>query len=152
MIEKEQVENSEEPPSLELNKTISESPDSKTTEAPWSNVEFPLAEAGHDVDTCRKVGLHVSLAEIGLSDDIIAPLGFNAFQCKGKCSSPQRKKLHNHSVIMAMLEKKKGIEIGDETCCVPTKLAGISVLVFEKNGYIALKMFDDMVVKECGCE
>ena len=55
VIEKEQVENSEEPPSLELNKTISESPDPETTEAPWTNIDFTLEDAEHDVDTCQGV-------------------------------------------------------------------------------------------------
>ena len=152
VIEQKQVENREEPPSLPVNKTISESPDPKTTEAPWTDVEFPLEEAEHDVDTCRKVGMYVSFAELALSDEIITPWGFDAFQCKGKCSSTQRKKFPNRSTVMALLEKKKGIEIDDEACCVPTKLAPISALVLEKNGHIVLKKFDDLVVEECGCE
>ena len=152
VIEKEQVQNSEEPPSLEVNKTISEFPDPTTTEAPWTNVEFPLAEAEHDVDTCRKVSMYISFPELGLSDEIITPWRFDAYQCKGKCSSTQRKKFPNRSALMALLEKKKGIEIDDEACCVPTKLAPISALVFEKNGHIVLKKFDDLIVEECGCE
>ena len=151
VIDKEQVENREEPPSLELNKTISESPDPKTTEASWTNVEFPLEEDEHDVGPCRKVDMYVNFAELGLSDEIIAPDGFNAYQCKGKCSSTKQKKFPNRSAIMALLEKKKRIEIDDKACCVPTKLAPISVIVYEKNGHIVLRNFDDMVVKECGC-
>ena len=152
VIEKEQVGNREESPSLEVNKTISESPDPTTKEAPWTNVELPLEQVEHDVDTCRKVGMYISFQELGLSDEIITPWGFNAFQCKGKCSSTQRKKFPNRSALMALLKKKKGIEIDDGPCCVPTKLAPISALVFEKNGHIVLKKFDDMVVEECGCK
>ena len=147
MIEKEQAENKEEPPSLEVNKTT----DPNTREAPWRDVHFPLGEAEHD-DTCRKVGMYVSVAEIGLSDEIIAPDGFDAFQCKGKCSSTQRKKFSNRSALMALLNKKEGTKIHDEACSVPTKLAPISALVIEKNGQTVLKKFDDMVVEECGCE
>ena len=148
VIEKEQVQNSEEPPSMDVNRTT----DPKTPEAPWTNVEFPLVEDEQDVDTCRKVGMYISYPELGLSDEIITPWGFNAFQCKGKCSSTQRKKFPNRSALMALLKKKKGIEIDDGPCCVPTKLAPISALVFEKNGHIVLKKFDDMVVEECGCD
>ena len=151
VIEKEQVENREEPPSLEVSKTISESPDPTTKEAPWTNVELPLEQVEHDVDTCRKVGMYISFQELGLSDEIILPDGFNAYHCKGKCSSTQQKKFPNRSAPMALLKKKKGIEIDDEACCVPTKLASISALVFE-NGDVLLKTFDDMVVEECGCE
>jgi len=152
VIEKEHVENTDEPPSLEANKTISESLDPKTTEAPWTNVKFPLEEAEHDGDTCRKVAMYVNFTELALSDEIIAPRGFNVFQCKGKCSSTQRKKFPHRSEIMALLEKKKGVEIDDEACCVPTKLAQLSVIVLKKDGYIVLKTFNDIVVQECGCE
>ena len=155
-IEQDQVENRSrgEPLSLEVNNTVSdlESPDPKTPEEPWTDVRFPLEEAEHDIGTCRKVGLYVSFADIGLSEEIIAPDGFNAYQCKGKCSSTQQKKFPNRSAIMALLEKKKGIEIDHEACCVPTKLAPISVIVHERNGHIVLRTFDDMVVQECGCE
>ena len=152
VIEKEQVENRQEPPSLELNKTIIESPDPETTKAQWTNVDFTLEDAQHDVDTCRRVSMYASLKGLGLSEEIIAPDGFNAYQCKGKCSSTQRKKFPNRSGLMALLEKKKGIEIDDEACCVPTKLAPISVVVYKKNGQIVLRTFDGMVVEECGCE
>ena len=147
VIEKEQAENREEPPSLEVNKTTNP----KAPEAPWSEVHFPLEEAEHAGGSCRKVDMYVSFAEIGLSDYIIAPEGFDAFQCKGNCSSAQRKKFPNRWALVALLKEKKGIEIDDEVCCVPTKLAPISALVFE-NGNTVLKMFDDMVVEECGCE
>ena len=147
VIEKKQVENREKPPSLEVNKTTVP----KIPEAPWADVHFPLEEAENHDGTCRKVGMFVSFAEIGLSDDIIAPEGFDAFQCKGKCSSTQRKKFPNRSALVTFQKKKKGIEIDDEACCVPTKLASISALVV-KNGDVLLKTFDDMVVTECGCE
>jgi len=153
-IEREQVGYREEPPSLEANKTISdpESSDPKIPEAPWTDVRFPLDEAEHDIGTCRKVPMYVSFADIGLSDEIIAPDGFNAYQCKGKCSSTRQKKFPNRSAIMALLEEKKGLKIDDEACCVPTKLSPISALVFQKNGHIVLRKLDDMVVDECGCQ
>ena len=150
VIEKEQVENREDPPTLKVKNTTSESPDPKTTATPWTNVDFPLEKAQPEVDTCRKVGMYVSFAELGYSE-IISPDGFEAYQCKGKCSSTQQKKFPNRSKLMALLEKKKGIKIDDETCCVPTKLAPISVLS-AKNGKVLLEKLDDMVVEECGCE
>lgn len=149
VIEKEQIGDSEEPPFIKVNQATSESPDPSTIEVPGSNVEFPFEEAEHDVDTCRKVSMYVSFTEIGLADEIISPRGFDAFQCEGSCSSAQRKKFPNRLALMALLEKKKGIN--GVACCVPTKLAPITFLVFH-NGSVALRKFDDMVVKECGCE
>lgn len=148
VIEKEEIEDSEEPPFFKVNQTISESPDPNTIEAPWSNVEFPLVEAEHDVDTCRKVSMYVNFTEIGLADKVIAPRGFYTFQCEGNCLTP-RKKISNRLAIMALLKKKKGIS--DVACCVPTKLTPISALVVDENGNVVLRKLDDMVVKECGC-
>ena len=96
--------------------------------------------------------MYASLTGLDLSDEIIAPDGFNAYRCKGKCSSTLRKKFPNRSGLMALLEKKKGIEINDEACCLLTKLAPISVIFYQKNGQIVLRKFGGMVVEECGCE
>ena len=152
MTEKEQVERREETQVLEVYKTISESLDLKTGEAPWTNVNFTLGKGHHDVDTCRKVSLFVSFQTLGLSDKIIAPGGFSANFCKGKCSSSQRKKFPNRSTLMALLEKKKGIKVDDAACCVPTKLGPTSVLLLDRNDNIVLQKFDEMVVEECGCK
>lgn len=153
ITEKEKVEHREETEVLDVYKTILESPDPKTGEAPWTNVNFTLGKGQHDVDTCRKVGMYVSFQSLGLSDKIIAPGGFSAHFCKGKCSSSQRKKFPNRSTLMALLEKKKGIKVDDdEASCVPTKLGPISVLLFDGNDNIVLQKFDDMVVEECGCK
>jgi len=150
-IEKEQVKIRGEPPSLEAKKTISESPDPKTLEAPWA-YSSAAEKTEHENDTCQKVRLYVYFKILGLSEDIIAPPGFYINQCKGKCSSTQRKKFPNRSALMALLEKKTGLEIDDEACCVPTKLEPITVLLFDKNNKVVQKKFDDMVVKECGCK
>ena len=153
MTKKEKVQNTEEATQLlEVFKTISEFPIRKTEKAPWKNADFTPGKGQHEVDTCRKVSMYVSFNDLGLSE-IISPMGFSAFRCKGKCSSTQRKKFPNRSSLMALLERKKGIKVDDEACCVPTKLGPIkSVLLFDKNNNIVLKQFDDMVVEECGCK
>ena len=152
-IKIEQVEHGEKPPSLEVNKTTSEFPDPKTADqAPWTYGVSTLENTEHENDTCQRVGLFVSFKELGLYEDIVAPPGFQAYQCKGKCSLTERKKFPNRSPLMALLEEKKGIKIADETCCVPTKLRPITVLYMNKNTKVVLRNIDDMVVEECGCE
>ena len=150
VVAKEQVENREEPPSLEVKKTMPESPDPKMSDVPWAY--SPLENTGHENDTCQKVGLYVNFVDLDLSETIVAPPGFYAFQCRGKCSLTQRKKFPNRSPLMALLEKKKGIKVDDEACCVPTKLAPITFLYLNKNNKVVLKNIDDLVVEECGCE
>ena len=152
--EKGKVENRKEAQLLEAYKTISELPIPKTGKAPWKNVGFTPGKGQREVDTCRKVySSYISFKDLGLSEEIIAPVGFNAFQCKGKCSSTQRKKFPNRSSLMALLEKKTGIKVDDEARCVPTKLRPIkSVLLFDKNNKIVVRKFDEVVVEECGCK
>jgi len=149
-IEKEQVKIRGEPPSLEAKKTILESPDPKVSEAPWTYSSPEKTE--HENDTCQKVPLYVDFVSLGLSDDIITPGGFIANQCKGKCSSTQQRKFPNRAPIMALLEKKTGLEINDEVCCVPTKLEPITVLHFDKRNKVIRTKIDGLVVSECGCK
>ena len=151
-IKTEQVENREEPPTLEVNKTISESIDPKTPEAPWRYGDIPPEKAEDEVDTCQRVGMYVRFADLGLSETIVAPPGFKAYQCKGRCSSTQRKKFPNRSPLVALLEKKKGIQIDGEACCAPTKLGSISLLYMNKNRKVVLRSIDDVIVEECGCK
>ena len=149
-IEKDQVKFRGEPPSLEAKKTISKSPDPKISEAPWA-YSFP-EKTERQKDTCHRVPLYVNFISLGLYDDIIAPRGFYVNQCKGKCSSTQRRKFPNRSPIMALLEKKTGLKINDEVCCVPTKLEPLTVLLLDKNNKVVQKKIDDLVVSECGCK
>ena len=151
-IKVEQVEHGEEPPSLEVNTTTSEFPDPQTAEAPWTYGISTLENTELENDTCQRVGLYVNFIELGLSENIVAPPGFKAYQCKGKCSLTERKKFPNRSPLMALLEEKEGIKIADETCCVPTKLGPITLLFMNKNKKVVLRKIDDVVVEECGCE
>lgn len=111
ITEKEKVEHREETEVLDVYKTILESPDPKTGEAPWTNVNFTLGKGQHDVDTCRKVGMYVSFQSLGLSDKIIAPGGFSAHFCKGKCSSSQRKSFPIARLSWPCQRKRKELKL-----------------------------------------
>ncbi|KAL9979117.1 hypothetical protein ACROYT_G016730 [Oculina patagonica] len=166
VIREEQVENKEEPLSLKVDKTESESTDGNTPQfllpikreimkerkchgkcpgdvQPQDRDTSP-GKAALQVDACRKVDMFVDFADLGLYDRIIAPASFNAYQCKGKCSPT------NHSLLKALIEKKNGNKTNGEACCVPTKLRPISLLQMEENGNVVMRNYD-MVVEECGC-
>ena len=106
-------------------------------------------KAEHEGDSCRKVDMIIHTAN--LSADFIAPKLFNAFQCIGRCSLTQRKNFINHSLIKAIVNKKKGIKTEGEACCVPKKMRPMSTLFVDKNNQIVLKRFENMIVEECGC-
>ncbi|XP_018048199.1 PREDICTED: bone morphogenetic protein 2-like [Atta colombica] len=99
---------------------------------------------------CTRHELYVDFHDIGLSS-IIAPAGYSAYQCKGVCELPlsQNQRPTNHATIQAIVHKMaKGVE---RPCCVPTKLLSISILFYDDNENVVLKIYEDMIADHCGC-
>ncbi|KAL2744516.1 bone morphogenetic protein 4-like isoform X1 [Vespula maculifrons] len=109
---------------------------------------------GHKNTTvCSRHELYVDFKEIGLSSSIIAPKGYSAYHCKGLCESPlsQDQQPTNHATVQGIVHKMglvKGVEM---PCCVPTKLLSTSILFFDDNENVVLKMYEDMIADRCGC-
>lgn len=100
---------------------------------------------------CTRHELYVDFRDIGLSASIIAPAGYSAYQCKGVCEPPlsQDQRPTNHATIQAIVHKiAKGVE---RPCCVPTKLLSTSILFYDDNENVVLKMYEDMIADRCGC-
>jgi len=100
---------------------------------------------------CTRHELYVDFRDIGLSASIIAPAGYSAYQCKGVCEPPlsQDQRPTNHATIQAIVHKiVKGVE---RPCCVPTKLLSTSILFYDDNENVVLKMYEDMIADRCGC-
>ncbi|XP_011637030.1 bone morphogenetic protein 4-like [Pogonomyrmex barbatus] len=100
---------------------------------------------------CTRHELYVDFRDIGLSSSIIAPAGYSAYQCKGVCEPPlsQDQRPTNHATIQAIVHKMvKGVE---RPCCVPTKLLSTSILFYDDNENVVLKMYEDMIADRCGC-
>ena len=100
---------------------------------------------------CTRHELYVDFQDIGLSSSIIAPAGYSAYQCKGVCEPPlsQNQRPTNHATIQAIVHKMaKGVE---RPCCVPTKLLSTSILFYDDNENVVLKMYEDMIADHCGC-
>lgn len=100
---------------------------------------------------CTRHELYVDFRDIGLSSFIIAPAGYSAYQCKGVCEPPlsQDQRPTNHATIQAIMHKMtKDVK---RPCCVPTKLLSTSILFFDDNENVVLKMYKDMIADRCGC-
>ncbi|KAG5328808.1 DVR1 protein, partial [Acromyrmex heyeri] len=100
---------------------------------------------------CTRHELYVDFHDIGLSSSIIAPAGYSAYQCKGVCEPPlsQNQRPTNHATIQAIVHKMaKGVE---RPCCVPIKLLSTSILFYDDNENVVLKMYEDMIADHCGC-
>lgn len=100
---------------------------------------------------CQINTLYVSFRDLGWDDWIFAPYGFEAFFCHGECRFPLNTHMNatNHAIIQTLVHQKNPNV--PKPCCVPTQLAPISV-VYQKDGHnFGMMMWQNMVVKSCGC-
>ncbi|RWS01459.1 Inhibin beta B chain-like protein [Dinothrombium tinctorium] len=102
---------------------------------------------------CCKQPLYISFEEIGWGDWIIAPKGFDANYCVGKCSSPYLMMRAQTSFLI-----KEEFKIKSENrlesvvaCCVPTRMSSLNMLVIDYENRVVMKKFPEMIVEECGC-
>eukprot|EP00058_Branchiostoma_floridae_P010729 XP_002596217.1 hypothetical protein BRAFLDRAFT_276056 [Branchiostoma floridae] len=97
--------------------------------------------------------MRVDFADIGWSDWIISPKAFDAYYCAGTCDFPMSKvmKPSNHATIQSIM-RTVGITSGvPSPCCVPDKLSSLSILYFDENRNVVLKVYPNMSVESCAC-
>ncbi|KAL0979196.1 hypothetical protein UPYG_G00182010 [Umbra pygmaea] len=102
---------------------------------------------------CKKQPLYVEFKDIGWDSWILAPAGYEAFECSGICSYPLTKHVTptKHAIVQTLLSMKSP-QMVSRACCVPTKLDPISLLYLDDTGVVTYKYkFEGMVVAECGC-
>ncbi|XP_012283731.1 bone morphogenetic protein 7 [Orussus abietinus] len=102
---------------------------------------------------CARHELYVDFKEIGWSSFIIAPKGYYAYHCKGLCDFPlsQVQLPTNHATVQGIVHKMGLVEGVEMPCCVPTKLLGASILFYDDNENVVLKVYEDMIADRCGC-
>ncbi|XP_030383952.1 protein decapentaplegic [Scaptodrosophila lebanonensis] len=111
----------------------------------------PARRKNHE-ETCRRHSLYVDFADVGWSDWIVAPPGYDAFYCHGKCPFPLADHLNstNHAVVQTLVNNINPGKV-PKACCVPTQLEGISMLYLNDQSTVVLKNYQDMTVVGCGC-
>lgn len=123
-------------------------------------------------ECCHRIDFHVNFLELGWDKWIIYPQTFNAHLCTGNCTLPLRKRKRtytsskvgagistvsvtsttNHAQIMSILEYKHPEMMSQQmTKCVSTKLSPLKVIFYNEYGQIKTKLYEDMIVEECGC-
>ncbi|XP_020740176.2 embryonic growth/differentiation factor 1 [Odocoileus virginianus] len=121
---------------------------------PRREAEPPVG--GGSGGACRARRLYVSFREVGWHRWVIAPRGFLANYCQGKCalpavlSEPGGTPALNHAVLRTLMHAAAPGTSG-LPCCVPARLSPISVLFFDNSDNVVLRHYEDMVVDECGC-
>lgn len=111
-------------------------------------------------NSCRKRPLYVDFALISYDQWIVAPPGYEAYQCIGKCFYPLGDHLSptKHAIVQTLVhgalqgaDGYTGKGVG-RACCVPTRLAPTSLLYLDASGTLTYQYgYEDMVVTECGC-
>ncbi|XP_015251782.1 PREDICTED: bone morphogenetic protein 10 [Cyprinodon variegatus] len=102
---------------------------------------------------CKKQSLYVEFKDIGWDSWILAPSGYDAFECAGICSYPLTKHVTptKHAIIQTLVNINSPQKAA-RACCVPTKLEPISLLYLDEKGVVTYKYnYEGMVVAECGC-
>lgn len=103
-------------------------------------------------NACQRWPLYVDFADVGWSDWIVAPPGYEAFYCAGECQFPIADHLNttNHAIVQTLVNSISP-SLVPKACCVPTHLSSICMLYLDDSNKVVLKNYQDMTVVGCGC-
>ncbi|XP_045068187.1 bone morphogenetic protein 3-like [Coregonus clupeaformis] len=102
---------------------------------------------------CARRYLKVDFADIGWNEWIISPKAFDAYYCSGSCQFPMPKSLRpsNHATIQSIVRAVGVVSGIPEPCCVPDKMSSLSILFFDEDKNVVLKVYPNMTVDSCAC-
>ncbi|OCT95745.1 inhibin beta C chain [Xenopus laevis] len=113
-----------------------------------------ITECSSDVDMCCKKNFYIDFKEIGWSDWIISPEGYNMNYCEGRCPVHLARvpgiAASSHTAILSLI-KANNLYASFSSCCVPTKRRPLSLLYFDMYNSIVKTDIPDMIVESCGC-
>ncbi|XP_060864899.1 protein decapentaplegic-like [Metopolophium dirhodum] len=101
---------------------------------------------------CQRYSMYVDFKDVGFSDWIQAPPGYDAFYCHGECTFPLANHINasNHAVMQTLMNSYNPASV-PRACCVPTKLSSQTLLYVDDDGKFVVKNYPEMTVDECGC-
>ena len=102
---------------------------------------------------CNRYPLYIGFKDLGWSDWIIAPEGYEAAYCRGHCKFPLDNEMNasNHAIIQTLVHVTMPTDV-PEPCCAPLRLKALNVLFLDDRGNVVMKKYADMVVDNCGCQ
>ncbi|KAL3289750.1 hypothetical protein HHI36_023147 [Cryptolaemus montrouzieri] len=105
-------------------------------------------------ECCREM-LYVSFADVGWDDWIIKPKGYNAYFCRGSCSTPTSLTLsaseHNGMIQKLIYGRGKKNRPELTTCCAATQFQPLQLVYMDNNKTLTTKLLSNMIVDSCGC-
>lgn len=102
------------------------------------------------IERCGKRPLKINFDEVGWSNWIIAPASYYANYCAGSCAWPlgDVQNSTNHAIVQAVYND--GGRVVPKPCCAPVKLSRMAIL-YQLEGVVQLRDYDDMIAEACGC-
>ena len=103
---------------------------------------------------CGIRSFFVDFAEISWDKWIIAPKGYNAQLCSGRCSYPLSANLNpnNHALVHAMIKAlSKDADNIPNVCCVPWKFKPLTLMHYDASQNVIVSIWKNMIVEECAC-
>lgn len=103
-------------------------------------------------ENCKRHPMYVDFNDVGWSDWIVAPPGYDAYYCHGECNFPLAEHLNttNHAIVQTLANSVNPSQV-PKACCVPTQLNSISMLYLDEENKVVLKNYKEMAVVGCGC-
>jgi len=105
-----------------------------------------------NIDYCKVKPLYISFHALGWAKWIVAPEGLNVNFCEGLCPFPLTSSLaaSNHAVLQSVSNYNYPEKV-KPPCCVPHKLARMTILYHQDDRIITMQNYDNMIVETCGC-
>ncbi|XP_077999489.1 growth/differentiation factor 10-like [Glandiceps talaboti] len=102
---------------------------------------------------CSRRVMRVDFGMIGWNAYVISPKSFDAYYCAGECPFPMTKDLNpsNHAAVQSIVHALEAVKGVPPPCCVPDKLSPLSILYFDENRNVVLKVYPNMSVDTCAC-
>ncbi|KAH8235350.1 hypothetical protein KR032_001392 [Drosophila birchii] len=94
----------------------------------------------------------MDFTDVGWDDWIVAPLGYDAYYCHGKCPFPlaDHSNSTNHGVVQTLVYNLNPGKV-PKACCVATQLDSVAMLYLNDQSTVVLKNYQEMTLVGCGC-
>ncbi|XP_073821923.1 activin beta chain dawdle [Musca autumnalis] len=108
------------------------------------------------VTACCREKLYISFEEIGWSNWIIEPKGYDAYFCRGSCNtvaSVSDSATYHSSFMQKVLNKpgQRNRKLELVPCCTAKTYSSLKLLYLNNNSTATLGTFPNMIVESCGC-
>ncbi|VDK47567.1 unnamed protein product [Anisakis simplex] len=118
----------------------------------FSTRQDPLRQSAYKKG-CRRRTLYVDFKDLNWQDWVIAPDGYHAYYCDGYCSFPLNNHMNatNHAIVQTLVHLIDPTRTS-EAKCAPSALRSMKILFIDNSQNVVLKRYQDMQVRECGCQ